>query len=122
MNWRSRQQDDSKGEGHPRVWLMGDAIHASAAHLVKPQNPNFEAYVATADLIQGMGGNQAMLDCADLLPEILKLNARTNSGQALSLEEIRSACNQYEDVQACVRLGSEKWRGLDARKFHTSLS
>lgn len=76
-DWRTSQQHTTKEEGHPRVWLLGDAIHA-----MQPT--------------RGMGGNQAMLDCADMLPEILKLNAEAESGKPPSLDEIRVSCNAYE--------------------------
>ncbi|KAK1984983.1 hypothetical protein LZ30DRAFT_779398 [Colletotrichum cereale] len=45
--WRRKLQSRGSDEGHPRVWLMGDAVHA--------MQPNI-----------GMGGNQALRDCADL--------------------------------------------------------
>jgi 2-polyprenyl-6-methoxyphenol hydroxylase-like FAD-dependent oxidoreductase len=40
--------------GHPRVWLLGDAIHA-----ILPS--------------RGMGANQALHDCARALPTLLQL-------------------------------------------------
>ncbi|KAK4127337.1 hypothetical protein N657DRAFT_641325 [Parathielavia appendiculata] len=59
-------------EGHPRVWLMGDAIHA--------MQPN-----------RGMGGNQAMQDCADILPELLRLSQIAKSGRTLSTQDVSLA-------------------------------
>ncbi|KAG7045588.1 FAD/NAD(P)-binding domain-containing protein, partial [Colletotrichum scovillei] len=74
-NARSRN-DSSKATGHPRVWLMGDAIHA--------MQPN-----------RGMGGNQAMLDCADILPELLKLSTIAKS-QPLATEQVQIMGDLYE--------------------------
>ncbi|KAL3488005.1 hypothetical protein BJX62DRAFT_253604 [Aspergillus germanicus] len=81
-NWRERVQSASggsgRGQGHPRVWLLGDAIHA--------MQPN-----------RGMGGNQAMYDCAELLPYLVDLNEIAAArGRAPILEEISVRCAKYE--------------------------
>ncbi|KAH6684924.1 hypothetical protein F5X68DRAFT_223060 [Plectosphaerella plurivora] len=81
QNWREtlrKREGADVNEGHPRVWLIGDAIHA--------MQPN-----------RGMGGNQAMLDCADLLPELLKLNTIAKSGAVIQLQDVTLAVTRYEN-------------------------
>ncbi|KAL2275011.1 hypothetical protein FJTKL_02557 [Diaporthe vaccinii] len=75
--WRRNLQPQSPEEGHPRVWLMGDAIHA--------MQPN-----------RGMGGNQALRDCVDLLPPLLQLNEAAKSGNSPSTVEVKKALYVYE--------------------------
>ncbi|KAH7183705.1 uncharacterized protein B0J16DRAFT_374098 [Fusarium flagelliforme] len=79
-NWRQQlrsRNGNPDEEGHPRVWLVGDAVHA--------MQPN-----------RGMGGNQAMRDIADVLPELLELNRAAEAGPPLSSKEIETRCNSYE--------------------------
>ncbi|KAJ5714364.1 uncharacterized protein N7483_011545 [Penicillium malachiteum] len=80
-NWRSQLRQTSHGgepgKGHARVWLLGDAVHA--------MQPN-----------RGMGGNQAMHDCADILPHLLELNDIALSGSSPKTKEISLACDKYE--------------------------
>ncbi|CCT66585.1 uncharacterized protein FFUJ_03625 [Fusarium fujikuroi IMI 58289] len=45
---------------------------------------------------RGMGGNQAMRDVADILPELLALNRAAEAGPPLSTKEIEVRCNAYE--------------------------
>ncbi|KAF7590072.1 hypothetical protein BBP40_003274 [Aspergillus hancockii] len=78
-NWRSHCEGNAIEQGHPRVWLIGDAIHAML--------PN-----------RGQGGNQALRDCAEILPELVKLNQQSLSGKMPSSEEICDACNRYEST------------------------
>ncbi|KAJ9419779.1 hypothetical protein FOXG_06969 [Fusarium oxysporum f. sp. lycopersici 4287] len=78
--WRQRLQakkDKKPEDGHPRVWLVGDAVHA--------MQPN-----------RGMGGNQAMEDIADILPELLELKRSAEAGSAPTTEEIQTRCHDYE--------------------------
>lgn len=44
-----------------------------------------------------MGGNQAMHDCADALPELLKLNDAAKEGTPPSTGHISQALKAYED-------------------------
>ncbi|KAH7399716.1 hypothetical protein BKA64DRAFT_733224 [Cadophora sp. MPI-SDFR-AT-0126] len=67
-----------EGRGHPRVWLIGDAVHA-----MQP--------------FRGMGGNQAMQDCHDMLPELLRL-AQSGTGTGPSTKDISIACERYENA------------------------
>ncbi|KAF5566709.1 fungal specific transcription factor [Fusarium phyllophilum] len=79
-NWRQRlraRNGNNTEEGHPRVWLVGDAVHA-----MQPS--------------RGMGGNQAMRDVADMLPELLELVRAAEAGPPLSAKEIETRCNAYE--------------------------
>ncbi|KAE8371761.1 FAD/NAD(P)-binding domain-containing protein [Aspergillus bertholletiae] len=76
-HWRSLCQARSNQEGHPRVWLLGDAAHAML--------PN-----------RGQGGNQALLDCAEILPELIHLNHQATNGKTPSVEDIGEACSRYE--------------------------
>lgn len=80
-DWRQRvQKTGTNYDGHHRVWMIGDAIHA--------MQPN-----------RGQGGNQALADCADILPQLLKLNSLASTGLAHpTTEDIRSACDAYESV------------------------
>ncbi|KZL86101.1 hypothetical protein CI238_07127 [Colletotrichum incanum] len=75
--WRRNLQTENSDEGHPRVWLMGDAVHA--------MQPN-----------RGMGGNQALKDCVDLLPQLLQLNEAAKSGKPPSSTDIEQALTEYE--------------------------
>jgi hypothetical protein len=76
--WRAQVRSITNSEGHPRVWLLGDAIHA--------MQPN-----------RGQGGNQALADCADMLPQLLHLNSLASIGHAYpTTEEISIACDKYE--------------------------
>jgi hypothetical protein len=45
-----------------------------------------------------MGGNQAMHDCADILPFLLELNRMAATGRLPTGEEISSACGKYESA------------------------
>lgn len=77
-DWRTRVRGAKHSQGHPRVWLLGDAVHA--------MQPN-----------RGQGGNQALADCADMLPQLLHLNSLAKIGSAHpTLEEVRAACDSYE--------------------------
>ncbi|KAK2482180.1 hypothetical protein H9L39_07819 [Fusarium oxysporum f. sp. albedinis] len=79
-DWRQRLQAHNgnvREEGHPRVWLVGDAVHA-----MQPT--------------RGMGGNQAMRDIADMLPQLLELKRAAEAGPPLSTREIETRCNAYE--------------------------
>ncbi|KAH6842261.1 hypothetical protein B0I37DRAFT_407360 [Chaetomium sp. MPI-CAGE-AT-0009] len=76
-NWRSVVKKKAEPElGHPQVWLLGDAIH--------PMLP-----------ARGMGGNQAMCDTADLLPQLVKLDTTTRD-RRLTEEDYVEALGTYE--------------------------
>ncbi|KAK1461551.1 hypothetical protein CMEL01_14505 [Colletotrichum melonis] len=75
--WRNNVKRATGDEGHPRIWLIGDAMHA--------MQPN-----------RGMGGNQALHDCADALSHILALKEKADSGVQPSTQDISVACSQYE--------------------------
>ncbi|SCO82760.1 uncharacterized protein FRV6_06973 [Fusarium oxysporum] len=82
-DWRRRLQAHNgnvREEGHPRVWLVGDAVHA-----MQPTRQ-----------VGGMGGNQAMRDIADMLPQLLELKRAAEAGPPLSTREIETRCNAYE--------------------------
>ncbi|KAF3389877.1 hypothetical protein DPV78_011630 [Talaromyces pinophilus] len=79
--WRhnARVQGDADATlGHPRVWLIGDGIHA-----MQPS--------------RGMGANQAMRDCAEMLPELLSLDRIAKAGSTPSTAQVSAACKRYED-------------------------
>jgi 2-polyprenyl-6-methoxyphenol hydroxylase-like FAD-dependent oxidoreductase len=77
-DWRKRAQKTGSDKGHPRVWVMGDAMHA--------MQPN-----------RGQGGNQALADCADMLPQLLHLNSLASVSPAHPTHgEIEIACEKYE--------------------------
>lgn len=78
LDWRSKVQTATNPNlGHPRVWLMGDAMHAML--------PN-----------RGMGGNQAMLDTTVLLPLIQRLDKTMEAHGSLPNEVVAAACKEYE--------------------------
>ncbi|KAK1849350.1 putative FAD dependent oxidoreductase [Colletotrichum chrysophilum] len=77
--WRKNVKKATGDEGHPRVWLVGDAVHA--------MQPN-----------RGMGGNQAFHDCADALPRILELKEKAQTGEGPSSEDVSTECNRYESA------------------------
>ncbi|CVL08432.1 uncharacterized protein FMAN_05174 [Fusarium mangiferae] len=70
-DWRHRlraQNGNNPEEGHPRIWLN----------------------------TRGMGGNQAMRDVADMLPELLALKRAAEAGPPLSTKELEARCSAYE--------------------------
>ncbi|KAF4949966.1 hypothetical protein FGADI_8567 [Fusarium gaditjirri] len=78
LNWRSKVQTASNPSlGHPRVWLMGDAMHVML--------PN-----------RGMGGNQAMLDTTVILPLIQRLDKAMAADGILPPKAVAAACEEYE--------------------------
>lgn len=44
-----------------------------------------------------MGGNQAMQDCADILPELIKLSQMAKSSAIPSTQDVSLAVKQYEN-------------------------
>ncbi|KAF5633096.1 uncharacterized protein FTJAE_7274 [Fusarium tjaetaba] len=78
LNWRSKVRTAANPNlGHPRVWLMGDAMHVML--------PN-----------RGMGGNQAMLDTTVISPLIQRLDKAMTTDGALETEVVAAACEEYE--------------------------
>ncbi|GKT51446.1 ZEB2-regulated ABC transporter 1 [Colletotrichum spaethianum] len=78
-NWRKKVENrDKPGVGHPRIWVMGDAVHA----MLPPR---------------GMGGNQAMLDAGHMLPFLTDLASRDSEKKPVSTEDIRKAVNEFEN-------------------------
>ncbi|KAF9694559.1 hypothetical protein EKO04_007697 [Ascochyta lentis] len=81
-NWRAQARKAGNDQGHPRVWLIGDAFH-----VMQPT--------------RGQGGNQALADCADMLPQLLRLDALASIDPArASFEEFETACDKYERAMA----------------------
>ncbi|OBR07632.1 putative FAD dependent oxidoreductase [Colletotrichum higginsianum IMI 349063] len=76
-DWRKRCQKAGNGRRNPRVWIMGDTIHA--------MQPN-----------RGQGGNQALADCAEMLPQLLSLANNDNNLARPTVDQVQSACNIYE--------------------------
>ncbi|KAL5592397.1 hypothetical protein FOBRF1_013423 [Fusarium oxysporum] len=77
-NWRSKIRTAANPNlGHPRVWLMGDAMHVML--------PN-----------RGMGGNQAMLDTTVISPLIQRLDKVMAADGELETEVVAAACEEYE--------------------------
>ncbi|PIA91570.1 hypothetical protein CB0940_09045 [Cercospora beticola] len=91
--------------GHPRVWLLGDAIHAMLPG-------------------RGMGGNQAILDTSVMLPLLKQLAEESTS--YLPESRIRKACNDCERqviprVFPWVRKSSQLSHAFDSGKLTTRL-
>ncbi|KAL2832208.1 hypothetical protein BJY01DRAFT_254027 [Aspergillus pseudoustus] len=77
-DWRNNVHDPSKPElGHPRVWLIGDAIHAMLPS-------------------RGMGANQALHDCADALLALQGLAGLSESSGKVPDDKVAEFVNQYE--------------------------
>ncbi|KAF4869150.1 Zeaxanthin epoxidase [Colletotrichum siamense] len=77
-NWRQNIRTEDKPElGHPRIWLMGDAIHA----MLPPR---------------GQGGNQAMYDAGKMLPFLTGLASQYSGKNGVSTEAMAKAVIQYE--------------------------
>ncbi|KAM0550351.1 hypothetical protein ACHAO7_005480 [Fusarium culmorum] len=95
LDWRKNVRSPQEPlRGHPRVWLMGDAMHAMM--------PN-----------RGMGGNQAMLDTKVIVPFLERLNYLAKKTGSVSEEAIGVACDEYErEMIPCSfdRLGGGEWR------------
>lgn len=78
LNWRSKVRTATNPNlGHPRVWLMGDAMHVML--------PN-----------RGMGGNQAMLDTTVISPLIQRLDKAMTAEGVIETDAIPAACDEYE--------------------------
>lgn len=110
-NWRARLQRETQGEGqerrHHRVWLLGDAIHAMQPNRYgfDMAKTGFHCRLSTEkeaftnchiQINRGMGGNQAMHDCTEILPYLVELNDIAQSGRPPIAEEISTACAKYE--------------------------
>ncbi|KAL6703954.1 hypothetical protein ACN47E_008892 [Coniothyrium glycines] len=78
-DWRVQASRTDPEKGNPRVWLMGDAIHA--------MQPN-----------RGQGGNQALYDCGDMLPQIIRLASISASSRPCTTSDYEEACSAYERV------------------------
>ncbi|KAG7405446.1 FAD-dependent monooxygenase cctM [Fusarium oxysporum f. sp. rapae] len=78
INWRATvKNSNNETLGHPRVWLMGDAIH--------PMLPS-----------RGMGGNQALRDTATLLPLLIEISQISESGKTPTTETVAKLLRSYE--------------------------
>ncbi|KAH7159502.1 hypothetical protein B0J13DRAFT_642857, partial [Dactylonectria estremocensis] len=77
--WRKKVQNKDNPElGHPRVWVIGDAMHA----MLPPR---------------GMGGNMAMLDAGEALPFLVDLAAKDRLDKRVSNAEIGKALSAFEN-------------------------
>jgi 2-polyprenyl-6-methoxyphenol hydroxylase-like FAD-dependent oxidoreductase len=82
VNWRQQamKKPENKGNpeiGHPRVWLIGDAIH--------PMLPS-----------RGMGANQALHDTEDALRPLLELARKKKESGSISDADVRTGLEEYE--------------------------
>ncbi|EGU85419.1 hypothetical protein HZS61_004342 [Fusarium oxysporum f. sp. conglutinans] len=78
IDWRATvKNSNDETFGHPRVWLMGDAIH--------PMLPS-----------RGMGGNQALRDTATLLPLLIEISQVSESGKTSTTETVAKLLRSYE--------------------------
>lgn len=95
--WRNNVNRATGDEGHPRVWLIGDAMHAMQPNrFVGLYYRQATRCTDTTCHARGMGGNQAFHDCADALSHILALKGKADSGVQPSTQDISVACSQYE--------------------------
>lgn len=102
-NWRLNVEDpaDSR-KGCSHVWLLGDAIH--------PMHPSRYATKDSGWLFlltdfRGMGGNQALRDCANILPAIITL-AQKAKRSGLQEKDFHGAIAEYE---GCMIPRAFKW-------------
>lgn len=49
-------------------------------------------------LTRGQGGQQAMRDTADAIPQILKLAAKAMTPEGLQFQDFQIACDDYEKI------------------------
>jgi hypothetical protein len=82
IDWRDRTAEKPENIGkmeiaHPRVWLVGDAIH--------PMLPS-----------RGMGANQALHDTADALEQLVAIAKKRETGIE-SDQEVKAALHKYEE-------------------------
>lgn len=76
-DWRARARRSDLHDpvkGHPRIWLMGDAMHAMLPY-------------------RGMGGNQSMLDAGCMLPYLQRLTALRAQPSDQQVQEVQ---REYE--------------------------
>jgi hypothetical protein len=83
--------------GHPRVWLMGDAVHAMQPHRYVSNRSRAYRRFGFTDMNSAMGGNQALRDCAEVLSYMIKLNTSFQTNGSVSDNEIQSLVQSYED-------------------------
>ncbi|KAK8034823.1 hypothetical protein PG993_009818 [Apiospora rasikravindrae] len=84
VNWRERLLATDKSQSdpriaHPRVWLVGDSIHAMLPY-------------------RGMGANQAIHDTADTLGPLLELASKKKADGRVTDEEVRRQVAVYENA------------------------
>ncbi|KIW16911.1 hypothetical protein PV08_04101 [Exophiala spinifera] len=78
MSWRKKvQRSGAVEQGHPRVWLLGDAMHAMLP-------------------ARGMGGNTAMRDTETMLPLVTELAEYAEEHKSLPSTVIAEKLAQYE--------------------------
>ncbi|KAG4271861.1 hypothetical protein FPRO04_10593 [Fusarium proliferatum] len=78
LDWRKKLSSEGAAErGNPRVWLLGDAMHAMLP-------------------LRGMGGNQSLCDTATALPILSELSASKATGAADMRKKIQEGCEAYE--------------------------
>ncbi|KAK8012301.1 hypothetical protein PG991_009676 [Apiospora marii] len=84
VDWRNRLLTTSKSPSdpriaHPRVWLVGDSIHAMLPY-------------------RGMGANQAIHDTADALGPLLELARKKRANGGVTDEEVCRQVAVYENA------------------------
>lgn len=84
IDWRDNLWATSKSPSdpriaHPRVWLVGDSIHAMLPY-------------------RGMGANQAIYDTADALGPLLELARKKKAGGSVTDSEVRRQVAIYENA------------------------
>ncbi|KAK2599701.1 hypothetical protein N8I77_011433 [Diaporthe amygdali] len=86
-DWRQKvKSEHDPTKGTPRVWLLGDAMHAMFPY----------STLLTTWTQRGQGGNQSMRDAAMALPLLVQLAERARSGE-LSDKYVEDACETFED-------------------------
>ncbi|KAF5554110.1 FAD binding domain-containing protein [Fusarium phyllophilum] len=109
IDWRATiKNSQDEALGHPRVWLMGDAIH--------PMLPS-----------RGMGGNQALRDTATLLPLLVELSQASESGKPPTTDTVAKRLRSYETEMIPRAFGWVKKSGgtsvvpFDSDRFYVRL-
>lgn len=103
VDWRAkaRKTDPTDAvKGHPRIWLMGDAIHAMLPY-------------------RGQGGNQSMLDAAKMLPYLQELARGSSDAPVKQAQEFYEAEMMERTFAWVEKSGGRNIMPFDSAKWWT---
>lgn len=99
-DWRKEAKKSNPHDsrvGNPRVWLVGDAVHPMQPNRCVSVSPVMYRSDCLINVISGMGGNQALRDCADILPFMVELDKLFRNKGSLLDQDILPLIRSYED-------------------------